>query len=80
MTTVSVADLARRVRVHGRRLDEAARAFLEDWRARGIAEQHRGGWRLTRTGRAMFSSWTAGIALEAEELNGRRYVTRGRST
>ena len=56
--TATPEQLAARVR--GRGLDMSAhlaRAALRDWEARGIAEQHLGGWRLTASGRAMLSAW-----------------------
>jgi hypothetical protein len=61
------AELAFRVRARGMRLD-ATRAleFLEEWRERGIVEEHLGRWRLTRSGFAMFGGWADGIGLDDE--------------
>ncbi len=65
LTAREVAELARRVRRRGMRIDgQTARGFLEHWRDRGIAcEVLPGRWSLTDRGRAMFSGWTYGIEL-----------------
>ena len=70
MTTVTAAELARRVRVNNlTRLDAAtAQRFLEEWRDRGIAcEVLPGRWALTESGQAMFAGWAAEIELETDE-------------
>lgn len=68
MSTLSAAELAHRTRRHGVRIDaRLAETFLEEWRARGIAEEHLGRWRLTASGRAMFGGWAAGIELDEEQ-------------
>jgi hypothetical protein len=68
MTTVTAAELAHRVRVRGLRCNETlARSFLADWERRGIAEQHLGRWRLTKSGQAMFGGWASGIELDDQD-------------
>jgi hypothetical protein len=66
--TLTPAELAHRVRRRGLRIDEhVAVAFLEDWKARGVAEQVDGRWRLTKTGRAMFGGWADGLVTDEEQ-------------
>jgi hypothetical protein len=68
MSILSTAELARRTRRHGVRITEPiALGCLEDWRRQGVAEEVGGRWQLTRSGRAMFGGWAAGIALADEE-------------
>jgi len=67
MGTIRAAEIAHRVRVRGLRCNETlARSLLADWEQRGIAEQHLGWWRLTKSGQAMFGGWAAAIDLEDE--------------
>jgi hypothetical protein len=54
----TVTELGARVRATGLRMtDQLARDTLEHWRARGIAEERLGRWRLTNRGRAMFAGF-----------------------
>jgi hypothetical protein len=54
------AELAQRVRANRNRCSERdALRFLEDWRARGVAEQDEAGlWRLTAKGRDMLRTYS----------------------
>jgi hypothetical protein len=69
VSTVTTAELAHRTRRHGVRITERlALAFLRDWEAQGVAEEIAGRWRLTRSGRAMFSAWVhAPLAHDEDE-------------
>jgi hypothetical protein len=65
---MTAAELAHRFRVRGLQCNETlARSFLADSERRGIAEQHLGRWRLTKSGQAMFGGWAATIDLEGGE-------------
>jgi hypothetical protein len=45
-----------------------ARAFSRAWEEQGVAEEIAGRWRLTRSGRAMFSAWVhAPLAHDEDE-------------
>ncbi len=61
--TLTAAELARRTRRHGVRIDERiARGFLEEWRDRGIAHEVRPGqWALTPSGAAKYSGFGLGL-------------------
>ena len=69
VSTLTVADLARRVRQRtGLPLDRAfAQEMLAEWQRAGIAEEHLGRWRLTERGRAMFSGWATDVVFPGEE-------------
>jgi hypothetical protein len=67
MSTFTAAELAHRGRRHGLRIDEhLAVRFLEDWKTLGVAEHVEGSWCLTKSGRAMFGGWAAGVVIGDE--------------
>ena len=61
--TITAAELASRASMHNvpRVTERLALSFLREWQARGIAEEIAGRWRLTRTGRSMFSAWVSNL-------------------
>lgn len=67
--TLTAEELARRARSRtGLRMEiQFTRVMLAEWKARGIAEQRLGRWRLTKSGRAMFGGWQDGYGHDHEE-------------
>ncbi len=68
--TISPAELISRVRYRtGLRMEiQFTKEMLADWKARGVVEEHFGRWRLTKSGRAMFSGFGLGLDDPAGEV------------